>query len=227
VDRLGRFKALTTAVVVALVLCAVLDIVAVVSDVSYRNMLQQAMSGVSISLQRANAADHRQAVIGWWQIAVFLATAVLFISWFRRAYTNVGRLGVDGLRYGSGWAVGAWFVPFLNFVRPKAIANDIWRGSDPKLAPEATVSLSTPVPWVLNVWWAAFLIAGIVGRFAFSSARNAKTLSGLNSATTVLLVSDAIDLVAAIAAVAVVREIFRRQQARASSTAIAGDAASF
>jgi hypothetical protein len=71
----------------------------------------------------------------------------------------------------------------------------------------------------MNVWWAAFLVAGITGRIAFSSARNAKTLSGLKTATTALLVSDAIDLVAAIAAVAVVVEIFRRQQDRASSTA--------
>jgi hypothetical protein len=177
------------------------------------------MSGAAVSIQQANSADNRQALIGWWQVAVFLLTALLFIVWFRKAYTNVARLGVHGLRYGPRWAVGAWFVPFLNFVRPKVIANDIWRGSDPKLAPEATVGLATPVPWVMNVWWAAFLVAGITGRIAFSSARNAKTLSGLKTATTALLVSDAIDLVAAIAAVAVVVEIFRRQQDRASSTA--------
>jgi hypothetical protein len=222
VDRLGRFKALTAAVVVAVGLCGVLDVVGVFSDVSYRNLLQRAMSGAAISIQQADAADHRQAVIGWLQVGVFLATAFLFVVWFRRAYTNVGRLGVDGLRYGPRWAVGAWFVPFLNFVRPKAIANDIWRGSDPKLAPEATVGLATPVPWYLNAWWAAFLLSGIAERIAFSSARNAQTLSGLNSATTALIWSDALDIVAAIAAVVVVVDIFRRQQERASSTATAG-----
>jgi Domain of unknown function (DUF4328) len=227
VDRFGRFKALTTAVVVALVVCAVLDVVAVASDVSYRNLIQNALAGATISLQQADSADHRQAVIGWWQVGVLLATAVLYVVWFRRAYVNVGRLGVHGLRYGPRWAVSAWFVPFLNFVRPKVIANDIWRGSDPKLAPEATVGLGTPVPWYLNVWWAAFLIAGIAGRIAFSSARHASTLSGLDTATTALLVSDALDLVAAIAAVAVVVDIFRRQQSRASTVAMAGEAASF
>ena len=133
-------------------------------------------------------------------------------------YNLIALLQVSGR---SGWWTLGLFVPFLNFVRPKSIANDIWRGSDPTFAPEATVEVSTPVPWYLNVWWAAFLISGIAGRIAFSSARNAKTLSGLNSATTTLIWSDALDLVAAIAAIAVVVEIFRRQQLRASSVAAA------
>jgi Domain of unknown function (DUF4328) len=158
---------------------------------------------------------------------LFLATALLFLTWFRRAYTNVGLLGVDGLRFGPRWAVGSWFVPILNFVRPKAIANDIWRGSDPSLAPEATIGVSTPVPWYLNVWWAVFLTSGIAGRIAFSSSQNASTLSALNRATGWQLASDALDMVAAVAAVAVVVGIFRRQQERASSTAMAGDTASF
>src|SRR2546430_5239740 len=98
VDRLGRFKGLTTAVVLALGLCAVLDVVGLFSDVSYRHLLQRAMAGASISIQQADSADHRQAVIGWWQLGLFLATACFFLVWFRRAYTNVGRLGVHGLR---------------------------------------------------------------------------------------------------------------------------------
>ncbi len=220
-NRLGRFKALTTAVVVVLALCAVLDVVAVISDVSYRNLIQRISSGAAVSIQQADSADHRQAVIGWWQLAIFVAAAVLFIVWFRRAYTNVGRLGVDGLRYGPRWAVGAWFVPFLNFVRPKVIANDIWRGSDPKLATQATVGLASSVPWYFNVWWAALLISSIVGRFAFSSAQNAQTASSLRTAVTTLLVSDAFDLIAAVAAIAVVVEIFRRQQERAAFPVLA------
>jgi len=220
-NRLGRIKALTTAVVVLLVLCAVLDVVAVISDASYRSLIGRISSGAAVTLQQADSADHRQAVIGWWQIGLFVATAVMFIVWFRRAYTNVGRLGVDGLRYGPGWAVGAWFVPFLNFVRPKAIANDIWRGSDPKLATQATVGVSTPVPWYFNVWWAALLISGIAGRYAFSSSQGAQTLSSLRTSATTLLVSDAFDLVAAVAAIAVVVEIFRRQQERAAAVALA------
>ena len=37
---------------------------------------------------------------------------------------------MQGLRYGNGWAIGAWFVPILSLVRPKQMANEIWRGSE-------------------------------------------------------------------------------------------------
>src|SRR5215213_2684690 len=32
-------------------------------------------------------------------------------------------------RYGTGWALGSWFVPILNAWRPKQIINDIWHQS--------------------------------------------------------------------------------------------------
>ena len=35
------------------------------------------------------------------------------------------------LRYGTGWAIGAWFIPIFNLFRPKQIANDIDRASAP------------------------------------------------------------------------------------------------
>jgi hypothetical protein len=220
-NRLGGFKALTTALVVGFVLCAVLDVVAVFSDESYRSLIQRAIAG-GISVQQADSADQRQTAIGFWQFGIFLVTAILFLIWFRRAYANVPRLGVGGMRHGPRWAVGAWFVPFLCLVRPKAIADDIWRGSDPKLAEEDTVGLAERVPWYFNVWWAMFIISSIAANVAFRSTRKAETLSSLRTSTMVLLVSDALDLVAAVAAVAVVMEIFRRQRERASSTETLG-----
>jgi hypothetical protein len=81
-------------------------------------------------------------------------TATVFIIWFHRAYRNLGSLGVAQLRWGTGWAVGGWFVPLLNFVRPKSIANDIWRGSDPAASTEvADFEPQGPVPWFHNLWW--------------------------------------------------------------------------
>ena len=77
---------------------------------------------------------------------IFLVTGIVFIVWFRDAYKNVGRLGVAGLRWSSGWAVGAWLVPFLNLRRPKEMLNDMWRGSNPSLPRGSTVALVLTVP---------------------------------------------------------------------------------
>jgi len=114
----------------------VLNVVAVVSDVSYHDLIQRLVSGGDVSLADAQAADDRQFTIADVQLAVFALTALAFVVWFYRAYENLRPLGVENLRWGSGWAIGGWFVPLLNLVRPKSLANDIWRGSDPALPPQ-------------------------------------------------------------------------------------------
>jgi hypothetical protein len=54
-----------------------------------------------------------------------LATAVGFLVWFHRAYTNLPALGIEPLPYATGWTIGAWLVPLLNLVRPKQIMDTI------------------------------------------------------------------------------------------------------
>jgi len=110
-----------------------LCVVAVVSDALEYALLGRIADGERPSDAEITFNDTRQAVIGLAQTGLQIALYVAFIMWFYRAYSNLPRLGVTGgLRFGPGWAIGAWFVPFLNLVRPKAIANDIWKGSDPR-----------------------------------------------------------------------------------------------
>ncbi|MEO5838213.1 MAG: DUF4328 domain-containing protein [Acidimicrobiales bacterium] len=64
-------------------------------------------------------------------IASYVVTGIVFVIWFQRCYKNSQALGTANLRFSSGWAAGAWFVPFLHFVRPKQIADAIWKSTDP------------------------------------------------------------------------------------------------
>jgi hypothetical protein len=48
------------------------------------------------------------------------------------------------MRWSAGWAIGAWFVPVLSLVRPKAILNDIWRASDPRVSAGSSLSPEKP-----------------------------------------------------------------------------------
>jgi hypothetical protein len=203
-------------VLAAFVLTIALDVVALVSDISYYSLVQRASSGSVLSLAEVQSADDRQATIGDVQLALLVVTAIVFIVWFFRAYKNLDPLGMSGQRWGNGWAIGAWFVPFLNLVRPKAIANDIWRGSDPGLPPETSLHPEDEVPWYHTVWWGLFIVDGIVSRVAYQSFRDADTLSAISSATVRLMASDAADIVAAAFAIAVVYLTTRRQRQRAS-----------
>lgn len=102
---------------------------------------------------------------------VFLVCAGVFITWFFQAYKNLRRLGVQGLRHGNGWAVGAWFVPILSLVRPKQMANEIWRGSE-RGADVAGGWKQVSVPNLVHWWWGLFLAQGALVYFGQQSIQS-------------------------------------------------------
>jgi hypothetical protein len=215
-DRISRVLRRRAAIATGLLLlCAVADFLAIAAEVGDSHLVSQLRSGAYVSLAAASTADSRVRDLGWVQLGLFVGTAAAFITWFSYAYGNLERLGIGGLRFGKGWAIGGWFVPVLWFVRPKQIANDIWRGSDPNAA--ANLNLSSEgdgAPWILNLWWGAFVLVGVFDRIAFFSNRNATTPSAISSSLKLLIASDAIDFVAALLAVAVVYQTTARQRAR-------------
>ena len=205
----------TRLVLGVLVLAIALDFVAIVADLSYHSLVEHGSNGGGLSLAQIQSADDRHSTIGWAQTCLYFIAAIFFIIWFSRAYKNLRRLGVEGLRWREGWAIGAWFVPLLNFVRPKAIANDIWRGSDPQRPPRTYLPEDTSVPWYFNVWWSLFVVNVIFSRIAIRQYQNAGTLAKLSSATLLLAASDALDVIDAVFAVAVVYQTVNRQRTRA------------
>lgn len=60
----------------------------------------------------------------------FLSTAVVAMVWFYRARANVALFGLHQPGPATGWSIGGWFCPILNWWFPARIANDIWKGSD-------------------------------------------------------------------------------------------------
>jgi len=110
---------------VSLALIAVASIVAAVFDVAERSLLARVESGQPVSFGELSASDDRQLAVSGVFFLLWIVTAIFFIAWLHRAYKNLSALGVADLRFGTGWAIGAWFVPFLNLVRPIQIVNDV------------------------------------------------------------------------------------------------------
>jgi hypothetical protein len=146
------------------------------------------------------------------QGGLWILTAIFFIAWLHRAYKNLQPLGVLTLRFGPGWAIGAWFVPIMNLFRPKQIVNDVWRGSDPAAHPVAW--RDAPVPFVFAVWWIAYLAAQIVGTVAERSAAAAESLEEYEVSSAVYIGVDSLTVLAGILAVLVVDMTTARQAAR-------------
>lgn len=190
------------------------DMLAVGSGLGYLSFFERLAAGEPVTMQEAEQLDARQGAIGLTQLALLVVTAVVWLIWFRRAYRNLSPLGVESLRFKPGWAVGSWFVPILNTVRPKEITNDIWRASDPDLpAEQGGPGLGRPVWRLIDLWWAAGLIGGVMERMAFNR-REPRSPSEYLSFARWLVAGDAAAVVWAVLAYFVVRAITRRQTAR-------------
>ena len=208
--------------IIALVAIALLDVVAVWSDWDRYELLDRIVNGGNFTFDEADASDNREVAIGLLQLAALGFGAVLFIRWFLNAYRNVNLLG--GTRnFSEKWAGWAWFVPFLNLWRPKQIANDIWRASDPE-HPNENPSENAPVWGVLTLWWVFWLVSNIASQVAARLAFSGNTAEELQNSTAAYLVGDSLDIVAAVLAIVVIRRITARQEERAGKRAIAAPA---
>jgi hypothetical protein len=151
-------------------------------------------------------SDHRlEQVDDWVRVAAVIvllglvAGAACFIPWFHRAYKNLSTW--HATRFRSGWAIGGWFVPFLNLVRPYQIAKELASYSGPS---------ETAPTNALPLWWALVIIGGIGNRFIFSY--NPKTVDQFITFDTVSPIVDAIWIVSGICLLVVVRKVTKAQQ---------------
>jgi hypothetical protein len=150
-------------------------------------------------------------------VGVLAVTAILFLVWFYRAYRNLVRAGIHDLRFGPGWAIGGWFIPFFNFVRPKQVANDIWKAS----ASAATVGTERryelPLPALINWWWGVWILGGLLGFSGNGAARHAEGIysrTNLHNELTDMWFGQAglmVSIVAAVLAILLVRQISKLQ----------------
>ena len=216
---------LMIAAVAALALTVAASVVSIAFDIHRLSVISHVLSDASsgnvtrfaADLAAAHASDNQTAVIGIVEAVVIAIAAVCFIAWFHRGYSNLLRLGATTTRYGPGWAIGAWFVPILNLWRPKQIANDIWRGSDPRRAGEQP-SWSEPVSPLLWFWWGAWLLNWVLGRVSAQDWNNATTAHALRSATRLDTAAEFVSIVAAGFACVVVYTLTKRETERASAS---------
>ena len=120
---------------------------------------------------------------------------------------QVQRVTPGLLRYAPGWAIGAWFVPFLNLVRPVQIVNDVRRLGAPDRLRDSRALVG---------WWWATLLGSRLAIWVFvgsgSPDNDGVDLDALRSVAVGAIICMVIDLVAAVLAVAVVLSTTRRVQ---------------
>lgn len=146
-----------------------------------------------------------ETALGIADLASVLLCGITFLFWFRRAYGNAHALGLQN-GYRLGWAVGGWFVPLLNLVRPVEIAGEMWRHAGP-----ARVGSSA----IVGSWWAAFLISGVVDKIAVRMMES-PTVETVRQGLQVQLAANFVNLACAVLAVVIVRRLTAAHEAMSS-----------
>jgi hypothetical protein len=121
----------------------------------------------------ANSIDSNEGIYQTSSILDLLAglfSIVSLIGWTHANAKLANKVAPKSLSFSTGWAVGAWFVPFINFVRPREIIKE----SQTVVSPGVSKAL-------LNTWWGFFVTNWIITAIQLRlESRISSALEGLS-----------------------------------------------
>jgi len=80
-------------------------------------------------METAQLLDTLVRIASLLYLGIWIAAAILFLKWVYRSNRNAREMGVAGLKFTPGWAVGCYFVPFANLGLPFLAMREIWNAS--------------------------------------------------------------------------------------------------
>ena len=155
------------------------------------------------------------------EIIMRVVVVVFFLIWEYRSFNNLSALKARNLEYSPGWAVGWWFIPFANLVKPFQVMRELWNESDPDFDEQTGfLNVSPGTPEIIGFWWGTFLIGGFIGRIA-------DKLIDANGDPSqyfpiFLLLASIFQLAASILIILIVKGVTDRQEQRFNKLATAG-----
>jgi hypothetical protein len=206
---------------VLLAIAAVVLALSAFAELSQASLLTALRDGTrTITPAEAKASDDRVAAFGAIGQLVVLAAAACMITWLWQSVRFDQVVLRRSSRFSRGWAIGAWFVPFLNLVRPKQIVDDVWNS-----ATEVANGGGARSRALLHAWWALYLGGGFFQTMAIFSTRGstgATDTDSLLQASRMSALGYGLTAVAGVLAVVWLRQL---RQAQAAADGIAMDAA--
>ncbi|MEU6071267.1 MULTISPECIES: DUF4328 domain-containing protein [Streptomyces] len=162
-------------------------------------------------LHPTDASLSRSGLTSMVFLYLMTAATVLFLVWFSRCRRTAQVLS-PGTAAGSGvWAVVAWFVPVVNLWAPRQLVLEVWHARSTGKTDGETAKRRNDA--LLNAWWAAW-----VGH----ALTTAGAQLGAGTSLPLLVVSEALELAAAVLAICVIQRITALQSAALHTPSSAG-----
>jgi hypothetical protein len=154
----------------------------------------------------ALANDARQRLISVGYLIVYFTTGGFFLRWIYLAQRNLPELGARSLKAHPGWAVGSFFVPFVNLWAPFAAMSQLVKASR---SPRQWELEDTP--FFLIAWWILWLIGSLLTNAAWRMQGHSRTIPDLLTLTTVQIASGAVSVPLYLLVRHIVRRVSRDQ----------------
>jgi hypothetical protein len=125
-------------------------------------------------------------------VFVFITGPIAFLIWFYRAYKNLHIAGLFTF-YTPGWAIGSFFVPFINLIRPYRIMQEILLGTQELTKDKISSSWwnenrqASLVKW----WWGLYLLSLVdlkFGRYSLDNTWYGASFDIAAAAVTIILI---------------------------------------
>jgi hypothetical protein len=177
---------------------------------------------VDAVVRELQALDASIGLLGLVRLALGLMTAVVFCTWFFRAYCNLPRLGARSLKYAPAWTIVGFLIPFANLVMPYLVAREVWQASDPEARlDDAYAWISRRGSPLIVLWWLAWLGSGFLAVFGLlllqrvqAPANPEVVFATVRTALQILIVSDLGGIASGLLGIGMVLAIQRRQEER-------------
>jgi len=167
------------------------------------------LDGVGSASVEVDSLVRRLAVIRMIGGALGIGLLVLFCMFVFRANKNVRALHVIEPQFTPGRAVSAFFIPIWNLYKPYQAMREIWHGSNPD--PDAVVVASSlRGPPLLKWWWGLYLASFLQVKSLTRTTEAAAFILWAKMA----LIGRVLEMAAALLAIALVRAVAARQDAR-------------
>ena len=148
------------------------------------------------------AVDGALGLLGLVMAVGMICSIVFFSMWTHRVAANAYALGGERMEISPGWAVGWYFIPFANLVKPYQALKQVWQTTF------QVESISSLMP----TWWALWLISNLLGNISFRL-----TMRGMAEASLVVdIITSVLDIGLLIVILAVIKQITGMQISRAA-----------
>ncbi|HEX2568640.1 MAG TPA: DUF4328 domain-containing protein [Polyangia bacterium] len=222
-DARYRYRALSDGLLylkIAFGLFIVLSLVRIAFCASQYELLERIqlsrIGAGSFTQEEALANDVRMRASAALQVLLQVIVAVRFLQLVAQANRNLRALGVTQVETTPGWAVGSFFVPFMNLVWPYRVMQELWWGSETRETPRQLRN----GPLLIQLWWGCYIGMNVISVYS-AQVGNRSSIDSLETSTLFVLVSEIASVAAAVLALLMMLRLAGRQEAKRQAIAAA------